>query len=78
MKKFLFLAAALLLAGCSSEIYKEVDEDTARNISGEIRYTKDVRTGLCFALVSSRSYASNYIVSISDVPCNEEVLALAK
>ncbi len=78
MKKFLFLAAALPLMGCESEIFKEVAEDTARNLGKEIAYTKDERTGLCFALVSSRTYGNSYTVSISNVPCSEEVLALVK
>ncbi len=78
MKKFLFLAAALPLMGCGSETLREVKADTARDLGKEIVYTKDERTGLCFALSSSITYGGSYPISISNVPCSEEVLALVK
>lgn len=77
--KALLLVAALLLTGCKVEKKvnsTEVVNDEAVSVASSISYIHDERTGLCFALTSSHSYAGNNIATIATVPCTEKVLAL--
>ncbi len=78
MKTSLFLAAALLLTGCYGPDAKKTSDQNIQSMKSNISYFMDSRTGLCFAAVSSRGYGNTYTESISNVPCNEEVLALVK
>lgn len=66
MKKLftIITITTLLLVACQSDI--ERNEEVKERLS----YFKDDRTGLCFAQISSMSYAGYYTVSIAAVPCD--------
>jgi hypothetical protein len=66
---------ALGLAGCQFATPPTAGE--AVKIAGSMRYFTDPRTLLCFAAVQSIVQAV-VVVSISNVPCSPEVLALSK
>ena len=63
MIKFLALGAALALglAGCSREVH---DDPAPENI----RYIRDARTGLCFAVLEVK-YGYGYGLGLANVPC---------
>lgn len=77
MKKFL-IAFALLLT--SLTVYASFI--TYTDISDEVKYYKDDRTGLCFAAVNTSSGFLGSVFtktsSITCVPCNAQVTKLLK
>ena len=80
---FLFGAIAvvsiLLMSGCDVNPSK-ITSDYAKELAGKITYTKDVRTGLCFAVIASRKTGSTDQtgMGMTEVPCSKEVEALVK
>ena len=46
-------------------------KETAKRTALNITYSKDDRTGLCFGSITSTSYSSYKVVSITDVPCEK-------
>jgi hypothetical protein len=52
------------IAACS----RESDVDNARSIANKLVYTKDNRTGLCFAIWE---VSSGYRAGITEVPCDK-------
>lgn len=74
MKKLMILCVTLFLCSCSVRTPSNV------NFKGEdLRYFKDNRTGLCFAVVVSRKVTSLEItgLGVTCVPC-EKVKHLIK
>ncbi len=67
MKKLLFLLIAVGLGSCS--ISSAPSESQATDVIGAIRYDKDPRTGLCFAITQSQ-HEGFLINSIACVPCD--------
>lgn len=69
-----WMVLMLALAGCSPAS-TEVDADPSK-----ITYSRDTRTGLCFAALGRASVSSSGTVqqsmSITAVPCSPAVLAL--
>jgi len=53
-----------IVAACS----REDDVSNARSIANKLVYTKDNRTGLCFAIYEA---ASGYRGGITEVPCDK-------
>lgn len=49
---------------------------TVQKVAENIRYSQDQRTKLCFASLSSMTYLSWNVVSVTNVPCTPEVEAL--
>ena len=64
MRKALALGAALALglAGCSREVH------TSAAAPENIRYIRDARTGLCFAVLEVR-IGYGYGLGLANVPC---------
>jgi hypothetical protein len=73
---FLFLLTANIVA-CSVGTSKP-DPTTAQRVVGDLTYIQDLRTGLCFAMVSTShaGQASDDGLSITWVPCEPKVLEL--
>jgi len=78
MKKSLFLAAALLLAGCGGPDAQKTSDKDIQVLESTISYFKDSRTDLCFATISSYSYGGVHQTLFTNVPCNEKVLSLIR
>ena len=66
----------LVLVGCSATP-SGVSKGKAKKIADSISYVKDYRTGLCYAVVSSRIYMLGIIPSaqkglgLTQVPCED-------
>jgi hypothetical protein len=60
------VVVALLSVGCTMPA--AVSESDRRSATDNIRYERDRRTGLCFAMLSSASYNGYYVISITSVP----------
>jgi hypothetical protein len=71
MKAILAVLAVIVLAGCVGGDAPSVD--TARKASNSVRYSRDPRTKLCFASLSSATHGAFSVVSITHVPCTPEV-----
>lgn len=75
MKRFWGVPPALLIllsitvASCTGIIVEEVSPTVSKKVVNSITYIRDERVGLCFATVSSLTYAGMRIVSITNVPC---------
>jgi len=65
--KTICLASVLVLAGCAAPT--EVSDKVASTATSAIKYAKDYRTGLCFALIQSTTKDGWDVVSLSNVPC---------
>ena len=74
-----FTILILILSGCSVKPSELTDEDTKSFIS-KVKYGKDKRTGLCFAIVSSRkaTSVSTSGIGITNVPCDKVNYLLVK
>ncbi len=68
-------AAAVGLTGCSVNTSGNIDINTS-----DIQYRQDERTGLCFAFSASRKTGEidTTGLGLTEVPCTDEVLALAR
>lgn len=75
MKMFSIIVIALALAACEVNTTDNIDVS-----QDDIKYLKDGRTGLCFALTASRkSFSPNSSgIALANVPCNPSVLGLAR
>jgi len=62
-------AIAILVTACGVSTQNTSNNDV-KDIVRSIKYAKDYRTGLCFAVILSRSYGFNHVASITTVPCN--------
>jgi hypothetical protein len=67
---------SLVLNSCSkSEVTKffddldKQDKQETLKLLNDLNYFKDKKTGLCFAYISTRTYADKYVVSITNIPC---------
>ena len=69
MKKLLglILVCVFFYFGCGNQDKKDVRDSVV------INYTKDARTGLCFAYTKYDSYGGYTILSITCVPCSQAV-----
>lgn len=64
------LALLIVLALCTGCVDTHPVESTdAHEVVAQLRYSRDFRTNLCFAMVSSTSYGGSRVVSIANVPC---------
>ena len=74
MKYFLagLIAATMLffVAGCSVNP-SELDDKYAQGFANKMKYAKDNKTGLCFAMVASRKtgYFNSTGLGVTMVPC---------
>lgn len=66
MKKSIFIISlALIFFGCQSTEQTDTSE-----ISDNLSYFKDSRTGLCFAAINSNTKDGWEVISITCVPCD--------
>jgi hypothetical protein len=75
MKFFVpFLLLAVALSGCSPAPVK-ISLSESRQITNNLSYAKDDRTGHCFAVIGSRkaNEPMSGSTTITWVPCNPEV-----
>lgn len=71
MKNLLILIIPLLLlSSCSTP------PENAIEIKSHIAYTKDDRTGFCYAMISNITHGGRTVLSLSHVPCTPKVLSL--
>lgn len=70
MKKIILLVSILVLFGCSVNP-SELSPKYAKEMANKITYTRDDRTGLCFAVIASRKTgtASQSGLGMTVVPC---------
>lgn len=68
--KYLILALALLAAGCE----KRSQQEYSTKLANEVSYSKDARTGLCYAYTWLGGASGG--PAFSHVPCNPEVEVL--
>ena len=70
------LVLVSVLVGCSATP-SSVSKGKAKKLADSVSYVKDYRTGLCYAVVSSRIYALGFIPSqqkglgLTQVPCED-------
>ncbi len=81
MKKRLSVATLLLsiitLTGCATgEKFPSSEVATATRVN--VIYWKDYRSSLCFGSVKSYTYNHNYVISITNVPCDKVEHLLVK
>jgi hypothetical protein len=73
-KVFFILTCICLLAifGCDVNPSK-LPQGDANELAEKLTYTKDERTGLCFAVVASRktAHASQSGLGLTEVPCDK-------
>lgn len=74
MKKILL---CLLLIGCNEDFRKE-NFPTVKEEANQIRYYKDSRTNLCFAMSQVGEYPVGTATIFANVPCTPEVEKLIK
>jgi len=67
MKKVLSLLLVVLFLGCGS---CQVPAPSSKLDVSEIQYTKDPRTGICYAYTGYEMYAGNTGITITCVPCD--------
>lgn len=74
---FSLVLAVFFLGGCDVNP-SEFGEDEAKAFVSKVAYTKDKRTGLCFALIASRKTmsANQSGMGMSVVPCDKVELLL--
>ena len=65
--RLLPLLGVLALGGCT--FVGSSTEHVQKTVAESIRYVKDARTNLCFAIVESNNGHFGGIVSIANVPC---------
>lgn len=63
--KSIFISLFFIISSC--QINRKTNFE---NISGQLSYFKDDRTGICFAVINSASYVGFEITSITQVPCD--------
>jgi starvation-inducible outer membrane lipoprotein len=70
----LVLGLALMLSACSINP-SEFSDGTAKDLVAALKYAKDKRTGLCFAMVASRKTGNTDQTGLgfTNVPCTPEV-----
>ncbi len=74
MKRLLIILSIILLCGCSAHPSKMSKRGSKKTVQ-KISYSYDERTGLCFAVVSSRNYWAGMIpmqqqgLGLTVVPC---------
>ncbi len=71
MKWTAVLLGVVFLTGCLGG--DAPDPGTAKKAAQNVAYSKDERTGLCYASVSSVSYSGFNVISITNVPCSPAV-----
>jgi hypothetical protein len=71
MIKVLAVLSFLLLScmGCRTSNDTDIQDNNLLTTE-KIRYTKDFRTGLCYAYTGSISYGACVVYSITCVPCS--------
>ncbi|HWP61294.1 MAG TPA: hypothetical protein VN495_01695 [Candidatus Paceibacterota bacterium] len=75
MKFLIPFFALLLLTGCGPSVSKP-SKSTAREVVNKMTYAQDSKTGLCYAVLASKS-AWNFndsSLTITWVPCEQKVL----
>lgn len=75
MKFILVVACAAFLMGCDSMQVKPSDS-ALNNMSEDIRYFQDSRSGQCYASIGQRTGSIHPSLQITWVPCDPKVLAL--
>jgi hypothetical protein len=79
LKSIALLGSLILLAGCTASSTKVEDGDFDPN---KLVYFQDSRTKLCFAVIGYERTSSNMStstgMSMSNVPCTNEVVALLR
>lgn len=70
MRSLMLLCVSALLAGCDAVAQHAPDASDPADLTSFIRYTRDARTQLCFAVLVSNTYGSRPVSSIASVPCD--------
>ena len=73
--KSILVAASIVLAGCSVGLDKP-NLSVAQDVVEKLRYIKDPKTDLCFAIVSTSQalHPSDNGMTMTWVPCEPKVL----
>lgn len=64
----LLLVLVVLLVGCDTSM--RTSTSALESIAARLSYIKD-KHGMCYAVISSLSYGTYAVVSITDVPCEK-------
>lgn len=72
-------AITFVLIGCGANVSKP-SQNTAHEAVNKLTYAQDLRTGLCYAVVSSASivHVNDQSITVTWVPCEPKVLAQIK
>ena len=75
--KLALIAACFALAGCGASV-TQPSQDAAQDVIGNLKYGRDVRTGLCFAVAKNDSVTTVRVETmiVTWVPCDPKVLEL--
>lgn len=68
----------LCFCGYNEPQTHQISTDKVNPLLNQMRYVRDNRTNLCYAVIVSSSYGSYGIVNMACVPCTEEVLRQIK
>lgn len=69
MRITLMLVVALALCGCTQP--QTINPGDGDNAISKITYSKDPKTGICFALLGSTGYSGYVIISLTTIPCDK-------
>ncbi len=72
-------AITFVLTGCGANV-SQPRQSAAHEAVNTLAYAQDLRTGLCYAVISGRSVAHGHYqgTTITRVPCEPKVLAQIK
>lgn len=76
MKTVALLMTSLCLVGCTQVQSPRLGESS--DYGAKMSYFRDARTGLCFAYLTSMTYAGNGVASITNVPCEKVESVIGK
>jgi len=68
MKNIIYAIVLIGLISCT-QIEKTSTDDSNKTIE-KITFSKDYKTGLCFATINSVTYLGHEVISITCVPCD--------
>jgi hypothetical protein len=70
MKMLLSIVLFLSVAACNAQTVRMGSKDTKALVE-QIEYIKDLRTGLCFAMISGPTSARFSVLALTEVPCEK-------
>lgn len=68
---FAVMLVSLMLSGCdqrSGEYIDAISQDEAMVFVNKLQYVKD-RLGICYAMISNRTYYGNIVITFTEVDC---------